>query len=127
MTIQIQENIVEAFFMIHKEISDAQWSTTIAPQLPKPAKTGRPRRDDRTTINGVLFALDTGCRRADMPDKYGSKSTAHLRFQELRQKGIWKKILSGLIKSAHRQGRKERLTCKKFQLIPRQLPPKRGQ
>ena len=92
--------------MIHKEISDAQWSA-ISPQLPKPAKTGRPRRDDRTTINGVLFALATGYRRADMPDKYGSKSTAHLRFRELRQKGIWKRILSGLIKSAHKQGRKD--------------------
>ncbi len=90
--------------MIHKEISDAQWST-IAPQLPKPAKTGRPRRDDRTTVNGILFVLTTGCRWADMPDKYGSKSTAHLRFQELQQKGIWKKILSKLIKSARRQGR----------------------
>ncbi len=33
----------------------------------------------------------------------GSKSTAHLRFSELQQKGTWKRILSGLIKSAHRQ------------------------
>ncbi len=91
--------------MIHKEIPDAQRSTAIAPQLSKPAKTGRPRRDDRTTINGVLFALATGCRRADMPDKCGSKPTVHLRFRELRQKGIWKRILSGLIKSVHKQGR----------------------
>ena len=112
--------------MIHKEIPDAQRSTTIAPQLPEPSKTGRPRRDDRTTINGVLFALATGCRRADMPDKYGSKPAAHLRFRELRQKGIWKRILPRLIKSAHKQGRKERLTCKKFQLIHHQLLPKKG-
>ncbi len=90
--------------MIHKEISDAQWST-IAPQLPEPAKTGRPRCDDRATINGILFVLTTGCRWTDMPGRYGSKSTAHLRFQELQQKGIWKKILSRLIKTAHRQGK----------------------
>ena len=89
--------------MIHKEMSDSQWST-IVKHLPKPAKTGRPRCDDRTTINGILFVLTTGCRWADMPDKYGSKSTAHLRFQELQQKGIWKKILSKLIKLAHKQG-----------------------
>ena len=36
---------------------------------------------------------------------YCSKSTAHLRFQELQQKGIWKKILSKLIKLAHKQGK----------------------
>ena len=90
--------------MIHKEMSDVQWST-IAPQLPKPARTGRPRNDDRNIINGKLFVLTTGCRWADMPDKYGSKSTAHLRFQELQQKGTWKKILSKLIKLAHKQGK----------------------
>ena len=71
--------------MIHKEIPDAQRSTAIAPQLPKPAKTGRPRRDDRTTINGVLFALATGCRHAG---QVRLKPAAHLRFRELRQKGI---------------------------------------
>ena len=90
--------------MIHKEMSDLQWST-ITPQLPKPAKTGRPRNDDRNIINGILFVLTTGCRWADMPDKYGSKSTAHIRFQELQQKGIWKKILSKLIKLAYKQGK----------------------
>ena len=85
-------------------MSDIQWNI-IAPQLPKPAKTGRPRNDDRNIINGILFILTTGCRWADMPDKYGSKSTAHLRFQELQQKGIWKKILSKLIKLAYKQGK----------------------
>ncbi len=90
--------------MVHKEMSDVQWNT-VAPHLPKPAKTGRPGCNDRNTINGILFVLTTGCRRADMPDRYGSKSTAHLRFSELQQKGIWKRILSGLIKSAHRQGK----------------------
>lgn len=90
--------------MIHKEMSDIQWNT-IAPQLPKPAKTGRLRNNDRDIINGILFVLTTGCRWADMPNKYGSKSTAHLRFSELQQKGTWKKILSKLIKSAYKQGK----------------------
>jgi len=40
-----------------------------------------------------------------LPKKYGSKSAAHLRFSELQQKGIWKKILSNLIKSAHKQNK----------------------
>ena len=91
MTMQIQENIVETFFIIHKEISDAQWSAAISPQSPEPAKTGRPRCDDRTAIDGVLFMSTTGCRRADMPDKYGPKPAAHLRFRELRQKASGKR------------------------------------
>ena len=77
--------------MIHKEITDKQWKSII-PHLSKPAKTGRPRADDRTTINGILFVLTVGCRWEELPEKYGSKSTAHLRLQDWQQKGVWKKI-----------------------------------
>ena len=90
--------------MIHKEITDKQWKSII-PHLPKPAKTGRPRADDRTTINGILFVLTVGCRWEELPEKYGSKSTAHLRLQDWQQKGVWKKILSEIIKSAHKQNK----------------------
>ena len=68
--------------MIHKEITDSQWNT-IVKHLPKPAKTGRPRCNDRITINGILFVLSVGCRWEEIPAQYGSKSTAHLRFTEL--------------------------------------------
>ena len=39
--------------MARYELSDEQWDA-IAPLLPIP-KTGRPRRDDRTTLNGVFW------------------------------------------------------------------------
>jgi len=90
--------------MIHKEITNKQWKL-IQKHLPKPAKTGRPRCDDRTTINGILFVLTVGCRWEELPEKYGSKSTTHLRLQNWQQKGIWKKILSSIIKSAHKSGK----------------------
>ena len=90
--------------MIHKEITDKQWKSII-PHLPKPAKTGRPRADGRTTINGILFVLTVGCRWEELPEKYGSKSTTHLRLQDWQQKGVWKKILSEIIKSAHKQNK----------------------
>jgi len=69
---------------------------------PKPARTGRPRSNDRKAINGIMFVLVTGCRWDEMPERYGSKSIAHRRFQNLQQKGTWKKILSSLIKSTHK-------------------------
>ena len=47
--------------MIHKEMTDSQWNT-IVKHLPKPAKTGRSRCNDRITINGILFVLSVGCR-----------------------------------------------------------------
>ena len=71
--------------MIHKELTDKQWKSII-PHLPKPARTGRPRCDDRTTINGILFVLTVGCRWEELPEKYGSKSTTHLRLTRLAAK-----------------------------------------
>jgi len=90
--------------MQFQELSDKQWNM-IKSYLPKPARTGRPRADDRTTINAIIFVLITGCRWIDLPIRYGSKSSAHRRFQDFQQKGIWKKILSELIKSAHNQNK----------------------
>ena len=75
------------------------------------------------SFNGILFILTTGCRWADMPDKYGSKSTAHLRFQELQQKGIWKKILSKLIKLAHKQGK---INLQKISIDSSSIAAKKG-
>ena len=86
------------------EITNSQWNT-IQPHLPKPAKTGRPRTDDRTTINAIMFVLITGCRWIDLPARYGSKSSAHRRFQDFQQKGIWKKILKCAIVSAYKQNK----------------------
>jgi len=103
-------------------MSNIQWSI-ITSHLPKPAKTRRPRCDDRTTINGILFVLTTGCRWADMPIQYGSKSTAHLRFSELQQKGTWKKILSKLIKSAHKQGK---MDLRNISIDSSSIPAKKG-
>ena len=52
--------------MVEQELSDAQWKL-IQPWLPAPKRRGRPRADDRRTINGVLYVLPTGCRWQVLP------------------------------------------------------------
>ncbi len=46
--------------MQFQEITNKQWSM-MKPHLPKPARTGRPRNNDRTTINVIMFVVITGC------------------------------------------------------------------
>ncbi len=108
--------------MKYQELTDKQWSM-IEPNLPKPAHTGRPRCNDRTTINGIIYVLISGCRWSEMPNRYGFKSTAHLRFQKLQQKGIWKKILRCAIKSAHASGK---LNLQKISVDSSTVPAKKG-
>ena len=78
------------------ELTEAQW-TAIAPLIPPKAQTGRPRADDRKTINGILWALRTGAGWADIPEYYGAPSTCHLRLQTWRAQGIWKCLWEALL------------------------------
>ncbi|MDH5462773.1 MAG: transposase [Nitrosopumilus sp.] len=87
--------------MQFQELSDQQWKT-IRSHVPKPVKTGRPRADNKRTTNGIMFALVTGCRWREMPEKYGDDSAAHRRLQNWQERNAWKKILSGIMKSAHK-------------------------
>jgi len=49
--------------MEFRELSDEQ-RQFIQPLLPPRACTGRPRADDRRTLNGILYVPVTGCRWA---------------------------------------------------------------
>jgi hypothetical protein len=59
-------------------VSAAQW-TAIAALLPRPARMGRPRADDRRTLEAILYQRRTGCAWASLPAVYGDGATAHRR------------------------------------------------
>jgi predicted DNA-binding transcriptional regulator YafY len=73
------------------EITDDQW-ISIRDILPTRARTGRPRADDRKTINGILWMINTQSKWADIPQRYGSHSTCYSRYQMWKKQGIWKSI-----------------------------------
>jgi transposase len=50
--------------MEFRELSDEEWHA-IKPFSPPKARVGRPRADDRLTIDGILYVLTTGCRWMD--------------------------------------------------------------
>jgi len=86
------------------ELTFAQWQLLL-PLLPGKAHTGRPRSEDRKTLNGILWVLRTGARWADMPRKYGAPSTAHVRLQTWSRQGIWEHIWRTLLSSMDEQGK----------------------
>ena len=88
--------------MEFRELTDEQWGF-IEPLLPPKAKMGRPRADDRKTMNGILYVLTTGCRWEDMPREYGSHKTAWRRHKELQEKGIWEKILREILNKGYEE------------------------
>lgn len=73
------------------DLSDREW-LRIQALLPPRRRQGRPRADDRTTINGILFALKTGCRWQDLPEEYGSHVTCWRRHSKWVKDGTWARI-----------------------------------
>jgi transposase len=86
------------------ELTDTQWRL-ILPLLPPKAHTGRPRAEDRKTLNGILWVLRTGARWADMPREYGAPSTAHVRLQIWAKQGVWESIWRKLLSCMNEQGK----------------------
>ena len=72
-------------------LTEPQWAF-IQPLLPPPARTGRPRADDRRTIEGILYILITGCRWQDLPRVYGAPTTVWRRLTQWGEAGIWEHI-----------------------------------
>lgn len=54
---------------------------------------GRPWRDHRQVINGVLWRLRTGTPWRDVPDRYGPWQTIYERFARWETDGTWAKLL----------------------------------
>lgn len=74
-----------------KELTDEQWEL-IAPNLPPPKRTGRPRADDRRTLEGILWVLRSGARWQDLPKEYGSPTTCWRRLREWEEAGVWENL-----------------------------------
>jgi transposase len=78
-------------------IPDDLWEA-IAPLLPEHPNThrfggGRPRKPDRVCMEAILFVLRTGCQwKALDATKFCPASTAHDRFQEWVQAGVFQQL-----------------------------------
>lgn len=78
------------------ELTDEEWAR-IQPLLPplKP-KVGRPNKEHRPIINGILWVLRTGAPWADLPSQYGKWRTVASRFYRWTAAGVWQQVLEAL-------------------------------
>ncbi len=90
--------------MKFSDLTEDQWEY-IKCFLPPQPMVGRKRADDRKTINGILYVLETGCKWEDMPKRYGSYVTAWRRLRRWSEEGVWFKILCAICDTAYASGR----------------------
>ncbi|WEH31865.1 IS5 family transposase [Streptomyces sp. AM 3-1-1] len=78
--------------MRRHELTDESWAL-IAPLL-APGRMGRPVRDRRQVVNGILWKLSTGAAWRDLPERYGPWKTVYERFRCWSADGTWDRLLA---------------------------------
>lgn len=72
------------------ELTDAEWERI--KDMIHHAKTGRPPKDDRMVINGMVWLARSGAAWADIPERYGPHQTIYSRFCKWRDDGTLLRI-----------------------------------
>jgi len=92
------------------DLTEEQWAL-IRPFIPDPEvertgeKGGRPWRDPRDVLNGILWVLRTGAPWVDLPRRYPPPQTCHRRFQKWVKEGVLKAVLRGLAEDLRMRGK----------------------
>jgi transposase len=82
--------------MKRHEVSEEEWAI-LDPLIPKSgARTGRPPRDRREMLNGVLWVLSTGAAWRDLPERFGPWQSVYEYFSTWRGNGVFDAIIDAL-------------------------------
>src|SRR3990167_3531940 len=89
------------------EVSDAPLALLepILRSKRRPDGKGRPPKDPRAVLKGVLWILGTGAQWRELPPKYPPYQTCHGRFQQWVRSGALAKALRKLAKRLKAEGR----------------------
>ena len=87
-----------------EELTDEQWALVAPFVMGRPARTGRPRVDDRAALNGVLWVLRSGARWKDLPERFPSYQTCHRRFQAWVESLALRAVLEALAEDLRGRG-----------------------
>jgi transposase len=96
------------------DLTDEQWAVlqSIIPTPPRrPDGRGRPWRDAREVLNGILWILRTGAQWKDLPERYPPYQTCHRRFQSWVRSGVFERTLQALATDLQARGQLDLSEC----------------
>lgn len=97
--------------MARHGLSDEQWAL-IEDMFPRNGEhAGRPWKDHRRMVGGMLWTLATGAPWRDLPGEFGPWQTVYDRFNRYRRNGKLDRILERLQLKLNEEGR---IDCELF-------------
>ena len=85
-------------------LTDGQWAL-VQPLLPSSVgRRGRPFRDDRRVVEGIIYRYRCGIAWRDVPAEFGPWQTIWKRHRRYSGDGTWDTILGALLTTADARG-----------------------
>jgi transposase len=85
-------------------LTDVAWELVKPLMPPQKPPSGRPRRNHRSVLGGMLWVLSTGSSWRELPEEeFGPWQTVYGRYRKWYEEGLWQRItevLSGVSSSA---------------------------
>ena len=94
------------------ELTKEQWERVKAVLPPeRTGKRGRPRKDDRKMLNGMLWIARSGAQWRELPEAYGPWQSVYARFAKWRDDGTLEAIFHALSADADMENLSLDSTC----------------
>ena len=82
------------------EITDQEWSQIEHIFPDQTGKQGRPAKNTRTTLNGIVWLARSGAPWRDLPERYGPWKSVYTSFCRWRDSGLLEQIFPSLCADA---------------------------
>ena len=109
-----KNQVCEAMSLKQYELTKEQWER-IKPLSPpeETGKRGRPRKDNRIMLNGMLWIVRSGAQWRELPETYGPWQSIYARFAKWRDDGTLEAVFHTLSADADMENLSMDSTCVK--------------
>jgi len=94
--VRVDESVMLPPTRLHAALTEGEWQRVRAVLPSQRPRTGRPRHDHRTVLNGILAVVGTERSWREMPIEYGKWETAYKRYRLWCDEGRWGRIIAAL-------------------------------
>lgn len=112
LNIAQKQQICKNIYMKQYELTKEQWERV--KRLLPPERTGkrsRPRKDDRTMLNGILWIMRSGTQWRELLEVYGPWQSVHTRFAKWWDDDMSEKVFHALSSDANIENLSMDSTC----------------
>src|SRR5512132_2923163 len=82
------------------ELTDEAFAR-VQPLLPNDSRRGKPWRDHREVLGGILWKVHTGAPWRDVPGRFGPWQTCYGRLRRWQRDGTWARVWAVLAGAEH--------------------------